>query len=86
MLQSQLPQGVKDIAKVLKGTNYGLAWMIITYLTDEGEYYSTVTVKPETGNTRSQDTLKREDLDTAVADGGLQLNEYIELMGVHHAA
>ena len=82
MSRSQLPEGVKDISKFLKGTNYGLSWTITTYLTDEGQYYSTVTAKAENGNGRSQDTVLREELDTAVADGGQQLNEFIDLMGV----
>ena len=77
MSRSQLPEGVKDISKFLKGTNYGVNWTITTYLTDAGQYYSTVTA-----NERSQDTVLREDLDSAVADGGQQLNEFMELMGV----
>jgi len=86
MLQSQLPAGVKDKAKLLKGTNYGLDWTITTFLTAEGQYYSTVTVKRSLPDydqrVHSQDTVLRDDLDSAVADGGMQLNEFIELYGV----
>ena len=86
MSRSQLPEGVKDISKFLKGTNYGLDWTITTYLTDAGQYYSTVTVKRAVPDhdqrVHSQDTVLRDDLDSAVADGGQQLNEFIELFGV----
>jgi hypothetical protein len=88
MSHSQLPEGVKDKVKFLKGTNYSLDWTITTWLTVEGQYYSTVTVKKSLPDhdqrVHCQDTVLREDLDSAVADGGMQLNEYIELLGVHH--
>jgi len=90
MSRSHFPEGVKDKVKCLKGVNYGLDWSITTYLTEEGQYYSTVTVKrslPDLDQrVHSQDTVKRADLDSAVADGGMQLSEYFELLGVYHGA
>ena len=66
----------------LKGKNYGVSWSIVPCVTVDGRYVSLVTAEKQGEAARSQYTLVRDDLQSAISDGAWQLNEYIELMGV----
>lgn len=71
----------KDKAKSLNGVSYGVNWSIDVFLTAEGQYVAEV----KAGGLKME-TKPADDIDQAVAFGGMCLNDYFDDLGVGNAA
>lgn len=78
---SDLPVGVKDIAKKLKGRTESVEWSITAFLTDDGKYYATA----QAGNMRI-DTVPADDVDTVISYGANFLVDMFDELGVGRGA